>query len=195
MPITHGMSQTKAYLAWTGMKKRCLWKGYENSKDYSERGISICDRWHKFEEFYLDMGDPPQGLTLERIDNNKGYFLDNCKWATRQEQANNRRKGVVKVTAFGKTLNITEWSAQSGVKLTTLLARITKYGYSPEEAIQGGLYEKRRLGKITLVVNGKTLTLIQWAQETGIKIATIRSRLKRGWTPEKIISGGTNGNN
>ena len=88
---THGMTGTPEYIIWAGMIKRCTNKNSEAYRYYGGRGIKVCDRWLSFENFYKDMGDRPEGLSIDRKDNDKGYYLENCRWATPVEQASNRR--------------------------------------------------------------------------------------------------------
>lgn len=129
----HGMARTKIYKLHQGMLDRCRDEtnaGYEN---YGGRGITACDEWLSFENFYRDMGEPPEGMSLDRVDNNKGYSKENCRWATSLEQQNNTRATRL-LTHNGKNLSISQWSKLLGVSRNRIRTRLAK-GLSIEQAL------------------------------------------------------------
>jgi len=85
----HGMTYTPEWRSWVSMRRRCLSKNADNYAYYGGRGISVCDRWLEFVNFYSDMGPRPIGTTLDRIDNDGDYCPDNCRWADKKTQMNN----------------------------------------------------------------------------------------------------------
>ena len=91
---SHGMTNTPTYTSWYAMKSRVKGHGEKHKADYLDRGITMCDRWQSFENFYADMGERPEGMTLDRIDNDGNYEPQNCKWSTALEQASNKRAPV-----------------------------------------------------------------------------------------------------
>lgn len=143
---THGMSNTRLYRIYKKMYRRCYCpqtKWYEN---YGGRGITICPEWlgeHGFENFAkwaLDNGYA-NNLSIDRIDNGKGYSPDNCKWSTRKEQANNTRSTIF-LTYKGETKPASEWSEITGIRQDTLTYR-KRNGWTDEECIETPLSKNR----------------------------------------------------
>lgn len=129
---THGMAGTPEYGAWANMRSRCINTGDKAYANYGGRGIRVCDRWmDSFENFLSDMGKRPSAQhSLDRIDNDGPYSPENCRWATRGKQQNNRRNTKF-ITYGGETKAVAEWAAITGISDETLRNRI-RLGYSDE---------------------------------------------------------------
>lgn len=130
---THGLTKSPAYQSWQAMKNRCLNENQKSFNNYGGRGIEICKSWLSFENFIADMGERPIGTTLERIDNNKGYSKENCKWATITEQSRNTRQ-VVNLTFQGKSMCMMDWAKETGIPYPTIQDRRNR-GWSTERIL------------------------------------------------------------
>ncbi len=123
--LTHGKSQDRIYGTWSGMVQRCTNPNNERYHRYGGRGIKVYDKWLTFEGFYEDMGEPPEGKTLDRIDNDGNYEPSNCRWATPTEQANNKYD-TIELTYQGKTQTLYQWGIDLGIKQHTLYTRVRR---------------------------------------------------------------------
>ena len=133
--VTHGMSNTRLYSIWRDMKNRCNGLKEKDKKNYFDRGITYCTEWETFESFRdwaLSHGYR-EDLTLDRINNDKGYSPDNCRWVTRSVQNNNTRQNHF-ITYNGEIHTLKEWSDILGINYKTLKSRILSYHWSIEEA-------------------------------------------------------------
>ena len=122
------------YNAWAAMLRRCELPTSPNYPRYGGRGITVCDRWHVFENFLADMGEKPKGLSLDREKNNLGYSPDNCRWATRKTQANNTRSNIM-ITIDGRTQSLSQWCEETGVDKSTAAKRINRSGWAAARAV------------------------------------------------------------
>jgi hypothetical protein len=131
MNVTHGQSTSRAYHLWSGMMTRCLNPKRSTWGRYGGRGITVCERWRSFENFYADMGDPPARMSLDRIDNDKGYEPGNCRWANAHTQSQNRRH-CLQVSYGGMTMTLAEWGRHLGISRWTLYDRYRRGLRVPE---------------------------------------------------------------
>lgn len=136
--MTHGRSYTPLYHLYKGIKERCYRPTDDNKrKNYYERGIRICDEWLndylKFEEWAYSNGYE-RGLTIDRIDNSKGYSPDNCRWITKSKQAENRRSNVY-ITINNETHTMAEWCRINNINRSAVCKRIEKYGWDAVKAV------------------------------------------------------------
>lgn len=124
----HGMHNTPMYFRWLGIKLRCYHPTHYAYPRYGGRGITMCDEWkNSFKSFYAYIGDPPsEAHSLDRIDNNGNYEPGNVRWATKQEQANNRSDNV-RITFNGETKTLAEWGRTLGVTPEAVAWRV-KHG-------------------------------------------------------------------
>lgn len=127
---THGAARTPPYRAWTAMLNRCRNPSNPAYAYYGGRGIKVCERWLDYASFLEDMGPRPAGMTLERLDNERGYEPENCCWATRKEQTRNNRRNHY-LTAGGERMLLTDWARRLGISAAALHKRIQR-GWSEE---------------------------------------------------------------
>lgn len=132
---SHGMSGSSTYEVWCGMKKRCYRKSSISYSNYGGRGIYICDRWrNSFQNFLDDMGEKPDGKSIERIDNDGPYSPENCIWADRKTQSRNRRANRV-IRFKGQEMCLSDWARTLGMPMSALSRRINHLGWDTEKAL------------------------------------------------------------
>lgn len=135
---THGLSKTRIYKIYFGIKSRCYNESYHAYPDYGGRGIKMCDEWlgeNGFENFYnwSMLNGYAENLTLDREDNNGGYSPDNCRWTTQKEQTRNKRNNLL-IEYKGKTKTLVEWSEILNIPYDILNNRITGLKWDIEKA-------------------------------------------------------------
>lgn len=131
---THGMRKSDEYRIWGGMKYRCLNKNCSKYPSYGGRGITVCERWMIFKNFYDDMGNrPSKHHSIDRINNDLGYSKKNCRWVINKKQANNTRRNHL-ITHNNKTQSLRLWMDELGLNYNTVKGRIRR-GWSFEKAI------------------------------------------------------------
>lgn len=143
---THGQSTHPNYHTWAGMVARCHDPTDRGFKNYGGRGIKVCNEWRTNPaKFFSDMGERPYGTSIDRIDNNKGYYPGNCRWADARTQNGNRR-GCVMITHNGTTQGLGAWARQLGIGLDTLRKRIKRHSWSIKFALETpvGAYRRKR---------------------------------------------------
>ena len=130
--LRHGYSKTRAHSTWTAIHQRCNNPSNKYYAYYGGRGITVCPEWDTFEQFLADMGEAPEGLTLDRRDNDKGYSKDNCRWATKKQQVRNRRVSNP-YTFQGKTQGLADWADEKGLPYKVVWFRYTNMGWREDK--------------------------------------------------------------
>lgn len=144
--VTHGKTGTRLYKIWNQMIQRTTNSKVRDYKYYGGRGITICKDWKEsFEVFHkwANENGYAENLTIDRIDNSKGYQPDNCRWTTRKEQSNNTRYNHY-LTYHGKTKTITDWAKDTGIKRCVLYERINKLGWDAQKALTTEVKTKKQ---------------------------------------------------
>lgn len=191
---------TRLNYIFSAMKKRCYSTTCKAYKDYGGRGITICDEWRNaektsikgtksnnvtkgfkaFKEWALNNGYA-DNLTIDRIDVNKGYSPDNCKWSTPKEQQNNRRNSVL-ITYKGKTQTLTQWCEELNFDYQLAQHRLHR-NWSAEKTFETEVNK----GLPLITYKGKTQTVKQWCRELNLKYRTVYNRLSKNWTVEEAF--------
>lgn len=183
---THNMRDSIEYKSWSMMKNRCSNPKSNRYKYYIEKGIKVCDRWiHSFENFYEDMGVRPSlAYSIDRIDNSKGYYPENCRWATTKQQSNNQSSNIL-ITYNGETRTIAQWSDYTSIPYKTLHGRIRVHGWSVEKSLTTRVGADKRL---LYESAGEFKTIKEWCAITGIAYGTVIARMsKRKWDYKKAL--------
>ncbi len=142
---THGQSKAKTYKAWASMKYRCENPNNDAYSYYGGRGIKVCERWHDYKNFIEDMGERPDGMTIERKNVNGNYEPDNCIWASRKQQSRNLRV-TARFTINGVCKALDDWCDEYGIKKQTVIGRIGR-GQSLIEAFTKPIRTQNRNGR------------------------------------------------
>lgn len=133
MLTKHGHLDTPTYHTWEGMKQRCANQRSKQYSRYGGRGIKICEQWMEFSNFLADMGERPEGMSLDRRENSKGYFKSNCRWSTPSEQQRNTRRNRL-ITMNGETHCVTEWCEKLKIKRYVVDTRLRR-GWTEAQAL------------------------------------------------------------
>lgn len=135
--VKHGMSNSRVYSVWKSMVQRCHNPNDRSFENYGGRGIQVCEEWRdNFSQFIADMGIRPDGFDLDRIDNDKGYSPENCRWVSRLRNLNNKRTNRF-LEFEGRKMTIAQWASVMGMNYRTLNNRINR-GWPLERALTEG---------------------------------------------------------
>lgn len=173
----------KEYYAWIDMRRRCADPKHHQFKNYGARGITVCERWvHSFTCFLEDVGRAPgKEYSLDRIKNNRGYDPDNVRWATKEQQDNNKRTNRW-LTHNGKTLTVAQWAKELDVSHSVLICRL-RSGHTVERVLDPYVSPKNT----KIMHNGEYKSEAEWSRILGIPRTTIRLRARQGTPIDKYI--------
>ncbi len=128
-------SATRTYNSWSSMRSRCYREKDRCFELYGGRGIKVCEQWiNNYDNFFNDMGECPENMSLDRINCDQGYDKDNCRWVTMKTQQNNRRNNFI-VEFNNRKLSLTEWSKITGLNSDTIWKRLIRWNWAIEKAL------------------------------------------------------------
>lgn len=180
----HGLKNTRLYRIWSNMKSRCNNPNTDFFYIYGEKGIKVCSEWNDFEKFYLWAVENGynDNLTIDRIDNSKGYYPDNCRWATFVEQANNKTNNHI-IEYNNKKYTMKEFSDEFNILYGSIKSYLRK-GKTANEIIN----TCRRSEYKNIQVNDMCMSLKEWSKYLNVNYNTLHNRIKYyGMTPEEAI--------
>lgn len=187
---THGRSKTPLYSAWHGMLSRCDNPKNSSYPNYGGRGISVCERWRSFENFLADMGERPEGLSLERLDNDGDYGPENCTWATSVEQATNRRS-TRWVILNGERVSLSEAARRLNASNGAFYNWAKDRGVTVQDAVdwffrqQPDKARPRSIASKEVAIHGNRLSLAEAAALLGVTRHAIVSRASEKGIPHQ----------
>lgn len=186
--MNHGKSYTRLYSVWANMKQRCNNPNDENYHNYGGRGITVCDEWNNFEDFYkwsiangYDENAERGECTIDRIDVNGNYEPSNCRWTNKDIQNYNKRD-TRKILINGEEMNLDEIHKEYGISITCLRSRYQRY-IKGLITLEEFLSKEKLINKpqqIIITVDGISKNLTEWEKETGISRKTIINRYRKG---------------
>lgn len=179
--IKHGGSYSPEYAVWKNIKERCYLQTNKSYPRYGGRGITMCEEWRdNFEAFLQDVGPRPSSAhSIDRRDNDKDYEPGNCRWATKEEQANNRESNLI-YELHGETRTLAEWCKHLGINYYRTHCRLYQLGWAFEEAIVPIEYKR-------ITYDGVTHSLQDWCGVLDLQLADVALRLLRGEAFEDIV--------
>lgn len=175
---------------YNNMKQRCLNPKTVNYKYYGGRGITVCDEWYTphsqkgfkaFKEWALSNGYK-DGLTIDRIDRNKGYYPENCRWVTVEVQNNNKGDNHI-ITYKGKTQNLMQWCKELNLSYERTASRLDTLNWDVKKAFE----TKDNIYGRQITYKGKTQNIKLWCKELGLSYSAVKHRLQRNWPVEKAL--------